>query len=381
MSLTTSVFRIHSLLFKIIPIPYTVLNHRLEINQSFKNKYFRIFHTFCLTFSFVIILPICLFRLVWLISHWKSYTCNNVDQLLMFATLTSIKLILAPILLMFKNHCVEIIYMIYQVCQLEFNRTNYQTNQNTTFVFPIAGRRTIRELIIFSVAAPFVILSPTFLVAPFTLPYLPLQLIFGHSIYVKVVSSILYGYTGPNIVFSILSAILIAIAFLENIIYYSSEICSKTSNVYSKWYFVVCVNRFKRAQLLIELGNIIYSKFLTVLIFVGIILASSGSYMTIKMYKRVNLIVYLSSPATSIICFTIALILTYLANIPFENSKMFRKKWIPHLTRREHRKMLVACKPFGFNLGPYGIGVAKLGLCICDDIVRNTVNIILLDSL
>ncbi len=103
--------------------------------------------------------------------------------------------------------------------------------------------------------------------------------------------------------------------------------------------------------------------------------------MTITMYNRLNLMVYLFNPTVAITCFIIALVLTYLASIPFENSKMFCKKWIPHLTKKEHRKMLVACQPFGFQLGPYGVGIARLGLYICDDIIQNTVDMILLGLL
>ncbi len=39
--------------------------------------------------------------------------------------------------------------------------------------------------------------------------------------------------------------------------------------------------------------------------------------------------------------------------------------------------MLHACKPFGVELGPYGMTIFKLGLLICDDI-NNSVTMLLL---
>lgn len=38
-----------------------------------------------------------------------------------------------------------------------------------------------------------------------------------------------------------------------------------------------------------------------------------------------------------------------------------------------------SCKPAGFNRGPYGVSTAKLELLICDDTIRSTVNMVLLD--
>ncbi len=42
--------------------------------------------------------------------------------------------------------------------------------------------------------------------------------------------------------------------------------------------------------------------------------------------------------------------------------------------------VLRACQPSGYDLGPYRICTAKLGISICVDIIRNTVTMILLDA-
>ncbi len=99
------------------------------------------------------------------------------------------------------------------------------------------------------------------------------------------------------------------------------------------------------------------------------------------MYHILNIFVYLLAPVTAIIGIVLAMVLTYLADFPYKNSKMFLLYWKQILTRKEDRKVLNACVPTGFHLGPYGLARAKLGLQICDDIVRNTVTLLVLGSI
>ncbi len=65
--------------------------------------------------------------------------------------------------------------------------------------------------------------------------------------------------------------------------------------------------------------------------------------------------------------------------MPYTQTKKFKTFWTLNSLRKEERKRLQACKPTGFVLGPYGVCASKLGLHICDDIVHNTVTMILLD--
>lgn len=86
-------------------------------------------------------------------------------------------------------------------------------------------------------------------------------------------------------------------------------------------------------------------------------------------------------PIITVICFTYALLLTLLANIPYKNSKRFVKFWRIHLVNKEDHKPIRACKTTGVILGPYGFGRAQLGINICDDMIHSMITIILLGGL
>ncbi len=103
--------------------------------------------------------------------------------------------------------------------------------------------------------------------------------------------------------------------------------------------------------------------------------------MTLKMYNILHFVTYIIAPPLTLLCFVIAILLTFMADIPSKNSLLFRHFWKTRVKTKEHRLALLGCTPIGFRLGPYGIANAKLGLCICDDIIQNTVNVLLLDVL
>jgi hypothetical protein len=127
------------------------------------------------------------------------------------------------------------------------------------------------------------------------------------------------------------------------------------------------------------MGNNIQAIFLPVLVFVGMFSGSSGAYMTLKMYSKLNLLIYMLGPAITLLGFGLSLMLTFLANFPYKNSKIFKLCWNQFGISKMQRKMLHACKPVSFKIGPYGMVTSKLGLIFCDDIIRNTVTMMLLN--
>jgi len=142
--------------------------------------------------------------------------------------------------------------------------------------------------------------------------------------------------------------------------------------------FRLCYKRFRTLQIFLILGNSIFKDFLTILIFVGVLAASSAAFMTLKMYGVVNIFMYLLGPAATILGFVLALILTHLANFPFKNTRIFGLYWRHFANNKENKRLLRTCRPCGFSLGPYGVARALLGLQICDDIIHNTVTVLLL---
>ncbi len=131
-------------------------------------------------------------------------------------------------------------------------------------------------------------------------------------------------------------------------------------------------------QIFLTMANDIVLHFLTFLVFIGVVLGSCGAYMTLKMYSMLNLFMYMLAPAITLLAFGPAVLLTFLADFPHQNSKMFKVYWNQVLTRKNDKQILRACHQVGFHIHPYGMVTAKLGLSICEEIVRNELTILLL---
>ncbi len=137
---------------------------------------------------------------------------------------------------------------------------------------------------------------------------------------------------------------------------------------------------YKTVQILLSYCNPVFCPFLLNLTFIGILLASCGTYWTIKMFGKISVIIYLCVPSISLCGFALAIILTYMEGLPLKNSEKFRCIYLTKIRGLEERKALLSLKSSGLKLGPYGTATAKLGILIWDDIIRNTVNALLLDS-
>ncbi len=103
--------------------------------------------------------------------------------------------------------------------------------------------------------------------------------------------------------------------------------------------------------------------------------------MNLKMYGLVNIFMYLLGPTKSITCIVLALLLAYLSNIPYKNTKIFKSYWKQFVMGKANKRSLSGCAPFSINAGPYGKATSILGMSICDDIIQNTVTMLLLDGI
>lgn len=79
-----------------------------------------------------------------------------------------------------------------------------------------------------------------------------------------------------------------------------------------------------------------------------------------------------------VVCFTVALFIPHLGSLARKNLFEFLRFRAGVKLNSVSRKIIKSRRPAGFSMGPYGIMTSKLGLCICDDIIRNTVSMILL---
>lgn len=160
--------------------------------------------------------------------------------------------------------------------------------------------------------------------------------------------------------------------------YYACEFACITSNqtLFSK----NCL-KYRIAQIVLINGfNPVFKLLSPNFVFVGTPLGSRGSCWTLKMYSKVHIVLYFCGTVINLGCFVIAIVLTYIYAQPCENTETFIRVWSTNIVKSEYRKVLRSLKPCGFCIVPYGIVREKLGLLICDDIVRNTVTATLLDS-
>lgn len=344
-------------------------------------KYFRIFSQTAIHF---LLLPLMLHRLAYCLIYWNSYATVNIEQLILYGISTCLMLVYLPVYILFRNdsntfsHAMNMAFYIQSLNLCEIKPL-------LKFRIPGIGTKSIEEICIYFFSFAFLLIPPACFMAPFILSYLPMQLIFGQSLLVKILSSIILFCASAYGSLSVLSLLLLSVTYLEVVLAYSGLIyckeCTKC-DVNLAQHFGQCCKRFRSTQLLVSLGNILCGPFGQNLIFIGVSLATCSSYITFKYESNdmMGYVMYSIGPGLTLICFALALILTYLASIPYKNSQQFRTFWSFHVKQKVHKRLLRSCKPFGFELGPYGTVNATLGIRICDDIINNVVNAFLLDS-
>ncbi len=324
MSLTNGAFTVHLILQNIIPPPYYVGHQSQQLIKSplYSKPYRKIFRYFS-QFSIWLVLPMAAFRLSWLLVHWKTYTKYNVEQVIVYGLGVCVILIYLPLGILFLTEFVAIISTINQSCQLKPMKSQ-KTLTCPKLNLPFLGKKSFFEIFVYCLAIPFIFIPPAFFIASFAMAYLPFQLIFGNTFPVKLGSGVVYGLVVTFGASNVLSTFLLIIVFLENIIKYTETLCEEkvlVSNIQTRRHFKLSCCRFRNSRIVFKFFNILYSPFLTNLIFVGVLLATCGSYMTIKMYGKIHIVTYLVGPALASLCFVIALLLTYLSHVPHKRSK------------------------------------------------------------
>ncbi len=379
MSITSATFKVQSIIQKLIPPPYHIDQNRrlILINPLYfqtRYKNFRMLHYFLVLFWHF---PLAFARLAYLFLNWNTYTVFEMEQAVFYVIFVCVILIYIPAEHLQCTQYFHIIYLTNETISIVPAKFT-PTNTIVDFKLPIFDKSCLNEICIYSFSICFASVVPACFAAPFALSYLPLQLVLGNSYLVKLCEAVLFLFGASFGVFTFLSVNLLAFMFLDNIMCYTKSFFPEKDfgPRFSKY-----SNRFRKCQVLLKLGALIYTHFLTSLIFVGILLASSCACIAIKMYGEINILIYLLFPSLTMICVVNAVALTYLGSIPYRHSENFKSFWAKLLTRKEDKRLLRACKPIGFELGPYGLCTTALGLRICDDMIHNTVTILLLGFL
>lgn len=380
MSVTSAVFKVHSILQKVVPQPWHLipgkqLATKSQLYSKPKFKFFRILSRF-LSFGFCF--PFFIYRLCWLLFYWKWYKIYNVDQAVIYGMFLCCFIVFLGIFQLqcwYKTEIIYILNQLYQLCLLfkYLSKPEFSDIINKN----VKVRNYAMELIIYYISMVFVLLTVCWSAFPLVVSFCPLQLIFGDNCFVTVIEIFYFSIIMTFHLFSFLSAMLLIVTVFDSLSFCSSKMfdpadCSVRN--LSKY----CRN-FRCIEIILRIFSIALGPLLIRLIFVGIIIASCSGSMTIRWYGKVNIFIYILTPLETILCFTLAILLTYLFNIPHKNSKKFFKFWMLHLRKNEDKKTIRALMPIGLKLGPYGLATSKLGIRICDDMIQNMIDLILLD--
>lgn len=382
MSLTSGAFKIHSILQNLVPQPWHLIPYQqlasispLYIQLNFKR--FRIisrFTTFCWFFPYVI----C--RLCWLFFHWKSYTSTHVDEAVVYGGFFCLLVIFLGVLYLQIKYQSEIIYIVNQIhlldvlCRERFSSKSCEITCKSLFC-----GQCVQELIIYGISTGNMLLIICFSAFPLAVTYCPLQILFDWNYFVQITEIFYFSSIGIFNAFGLLSVVLIGIIILDTLIFCTSKMFfpDYPENLKLSKY----VRQLRCVQIILTISNNIFGNFNTILILLGVLMTSCMGSMAIRWYGKTDTLIYIMMPTGTIIGFTYALLLSFLASIPYENSKQFLKFWRVYLRSRMDRRIIRACKPIGVNVELYGLGRAQLGLLICDNMIRNMITIVLLDAL
>lgn len=182
-----------------------------------------------------------------------------------------------------------------------------------------------------------------FVFLPFVINWDPLKLLFGSSIPVKLAGSILYGFGVAYNGCTFLSVLLLLIACLQPLQIFNKHLfprnkqlmilINKISALQAPMFFR-SYKKFRIAQHITINFAEMASNFVTAVIFVGILIAKGGTYAALTMWNRIQILVSLSTPALTLICFIGAIVMTYCSEIPRKYGILFHKFWKKRLARK-----------------------------------------------
>lgn len=380
MSITQGAFLTHQMLQKpyIFPLPYAVEKSQPQFIEN--PRYYRLVYRIIglvSQFGVALLLTVVVLRLGWLFSHWKSFTLNHIEHGILYVLtwcLIHVYFAFSYIVIVKSKRCQ---YAINQCVKVSPGKSNNEVMDKLLQVF------------VYSLVPFFCCMILGAMIMPWGIDFDPVQLVLGTSVYAKIVSSLYFLFLTLHPAIYISSAFLLILSFLENSIKFSNLLHPNVSQVsgfsnqrtgrnilyFQKRYRCILILR-----ILVDLGTDVTEVALSLLIFVGVILATCAGYATIKLYKYFPFLFYLIMPSINFVAFCVAILFTHMASIPRRNCLRFRCIWRTFGMKKIVSMDLRAIPDVGFKVGPYGLATRKLGVMICDDIIRNTVTVLLLNS-
>lgn len=142
--------------------------------------------------------------------------------------------------------------------------------------------------------------------------------------------------------------------------------------------FPRCLRLFKVLYIMLRIGSLIVSQFLTVLVGMGILAAVSSGYVMIMCYEQFPVILYASYSLILPIAMIIDFLLITLAAVPNRKGKNFRRFWRRYVNEKREHLQLNACPNIGYSFGIVQNVQEKTALTIADTIINGTATVCLM---
>ncbi len=366
MSFTKAAFQIHSIFQHYINIPYYVdiRGNCLSANPTYSKK--SIPFWFAIT-TFLVYQPGFIYHLVQLFVKFKNENAvKNFDEITFYSIFSCLVTVVNASNFVIVTRNTDLQCFVSECCRLG-NGLQFSSKYKI-------GRFTVQELIAYSMFPAFLTIPLTFFFVPLLINWDPIQLLFGTTYVIKISAAIFHGLVDSYIALLFLSTMQLLILVLENIqIFTDKKLGSKNTD------FIFSYKSVRITQLLVATTNILYTDFAIVLVIIGILIASVGTFATLTLWAKLQLIMFIALPAISSLAYIITLLMTAYGDIPRKNGIRFHSIWKGELIQKIHRKMFQSIpRVIGFDAGPYGVGTAALGIRICDDMLRNAIGLILM---
>lgn len=373
MSFLQATFAVHAFYQKLptTPLPYkvdTTLN-KLQSNRNYTRSISTLSRKL-VAFVMSSAAVGCLAYVAWLVVHWEDYTQKHLEQALIYLIALCAIGIYGSFFYTQEVYGEDLMYPQNQFLTLQPDKTKSTPAKDMakfSFVYGLTGATALGWFALFF--------------GPFFVPYCPIQLIFGTSLAPKLTASVIYSSLYIFCIPTVLSLGLFTLVFLEWAIVYSNELYggkSEKTDDSNQIRFRRSYKKFQMFRMVANIHSSIVEFMFTALIIIGIFMISCAGYCTIEMTNRLPLFLYITFPVLFVIGLLIATVFTHLGGIPCENVVEFIVYWKRILRNRKDRMIIRSTPLIGFRLGPYGIGTKTLGILICEDILNNVVNLLVM---
>lgn len=374
-------FHTHAKVQKYIPLPYffNQLRFSLVPNLLYKNAYHQtirgmIFTVFALYFIFDFV------YVSYMLSNWSHLSKTHLDRLVAYTMRVCMDGFIALSVVVISTQKTLIQNLVTELCKLVI----FDTTAGFSFIqngFRKFKFRTysFEELIFYFMVGVVPFSALCLFLSPFWWPFLPLQLCFGKSIVVKTLSSFHLGILWGYIIWFVVSTVQTAISIFELTKTYTGELIPNPGAIArsSGKYFITFYRKYRKTQILVSFVNqfIVYLSF--GFIYVGVICASFCTHAMFTMWGRLPELIYFIFPVITLHIFGLSILVPRYIHIFNKNICKFFKYWNWSCSKKHDRQLLRSCPKLGIKAGTYGIITAVTGLQICDDVINNTVTLLL----